>query len=231
MPQYSWSGLKAAYLGESAFRQEVWLCVVATPLAFWLGRGWVQISLLLGSLVAVLVVELLNSAVEAVVDRVSFELHDLSKRAKDIASAAVLLSLLFAAGVWVPPPGSTSPDVDGQTAASSVSPVRMRTTCSTGMTKILPSPILPVLAARQDGVDAALDVLALHHHLHLHLGQKVDHVLSATVELGVALLAAKALDLGDREARHAHLGQGLAHFIELEGFDDGNDLLHGFVSG
>ncbi|MFO1227161.1 diacylglycerol kinase [Roseateles sp.] len=97
---YSWSGLKAAYLGESAFRQEVWLCVVATPLAFWLGRGWVQISLLLGSLVAVLVVELLNSAVEAVVDRVSFELHDLSKRAKDIASAAVLLSLLFAAGVW-----------------------------------------------------------------------------------------------------------------------------------
>lgn len=97
---YSWSGLKVAYLGESAFRQEVWLCVVATPLAFWLGRGWVQISLLLGSLVAVLVVELLNSAVEAVVDRVSFELHDLSKRAKDIASAAVLLSLLFAAGVW-----------------------------------------------------------------------------------------------------------------------------------
>lgn len=97
---YSWSGLKAAYLGESAFRQEVWLCVVAAPLAFWLGRGWVQVSLLLGSLVAVLVVELLNSAVEAVVDRVSFELHDLSKRAKDIASAAVLLSLLFAAGVW-----------------------------------------------------------------------------------------------------------------------------------
>lgn len=97
---YSWSGLKAAYLGESAFRQEVWLCVLATPLAFWLGRGWVQISLLMGSLVAVLVVELLNSAVEAVVDRVSLELHDLSKRAKDIASAAVLLSLLFAAGVW-----------------------------------------------------------------------------------------------------------------------------------
>ena len=97
---YSWSGLTAAYLGESAFRQEVWLCVVATPLAFWLGQGWVQIALLLGSLMAVLVVELLNSAVEAVVDRVSFELHDLSKRAKDIASAAVLLSLLFAAGVW-----------------------------------------------------------------------------------------------------------------------------------
>ena len=97
---YSWSGLKAAYLGESAFRQEVWLCVVATPLAFWLGRGWVQISLLLGSLVAVLVLELLNSDVKAVADRVSYELHDLSKRAKDIASAAVLLSLLFAAGVW-----------------------------------------------------------------------------------------------------------------------------------
>ena len=97
---YSWAGLTAAYRGESAFRQETWLFVVATPLACWLGRDWVQVALLLGSLMVVLIVELLNSAVEAVVDRVSFELHPLSKRAKDIASAAVLLSLLLAGGVW-----------------------------------------------------------------------------------------------------------------------------------
>jgi diacylglycerol kinase (ATP) len=97
---YSMDGLKGAYTGESAFRQEVWLCAIATPLAFWLGHGWVEVSLLIGSLVLVLIVELLNSAVEAVVDRVSFELHDLSKRAKDIASAAVFLSLTLAGGVW-----------------------------------------------------------------------------------------------------------------------------------
>lgn len=97
---YSWAGLKAAYTGESAFRQEFWLLVVATPLAFWLGRGWVQTALLLGSLLLVLIVELLNSAIEAVVDRVSLDLHHLSKRAKDIASAAVLLSLLLAGGIW-----------------------------------------------------------------------------------------------------------------------------------
>lgn len=97
---YSLAGLRAAYTGESAFRQEVWLLIVATPLAFWLGQGWVQIALLLGSLMLVLIVELLNSGIEAAIDRVSFELHDLSKRAKDLASAAVLLSLLLCAGIW-----------------------------------------------------------------------------------------------------------------------------------
>lgn len=97
---YSWAGLRAAYVGESAFRQEVWLTLVATPLAFWLGQGWVQVALLLGSLILVLIVELLNSGIEAAIDRVSFELHDLSKRAKDLASAAVMLSLLLAAGIW-----------------------------------------------------------------------------------------------------------------------------------
>lgn len=97
---YSLAGLKAAYTGESAFRQEVWLLVVATPLAFWLGQGWVQVALLLGSLMGVLIVELLNSGIEAAIDRVSFELHDLSKRAKDLASAAVLLSLLLCGGIW-----------------------------------------------------------------------------------------------------------------------------------
>lgn len=97
---YSWAGLKAAYTGESAFRQETWLVVIATPLAFWLGRDWVQTALLLGSLLLLLIVELLNSAIEAVVDRVSFELHHLSKRSKDIASAAVLLSLVLVGGIW-----------------------------------------------------------------------------------------------------------------------------------
>ncbi|PTT75626.1 diacylglycerol kinase [Pelomonas sp. HMWF004] len=97
---YSWAGLKAAYTGESAFRQETWLVVVAAPLAFWVGQGWVQIALLLGSLLLLLIVELLNSAIEAVVDRVSFERHELSKRAKDIASAAVLMALLLAGGIW-----------------------------------------------------------------------------------------------------------------------------------
>lgn len=97
---YSLAGLRAAYSGESAFRQEVWLLIVATPLAFWLGQDWVQIALLLGSLMLVLIVELLNSGIEAAIDRVSFELHDLSKRAKDLASAAVLLSLLLSAGIW-----------------------------------------------------------------------------------------------------------------------------------
>ena len=77
----------------------------------------------------------------------------------------------------------------------------MRTTCSTAVTKILPSPILPVLAALTIGVDAALDLAVLDHHLDLHLGQEVDHVLGAAVQLGVPLLAAEALDLGDRQSR------------------------------
>ncbi|RZL35567.1 MAG: diacylglycerol kinase [Rubrivivax sp.] len=98
---YSWAGLKAAYTGESAFRQETWLCVIAAPLTFWLAKSWEQAALLLGSLLLLLIVELLNSAIEAVVDRVSFERHELSKRAKDIASAAVLMALVLAAGIWV----------------------------------------------------------------------------------------------------------------------------------
>lgn len=97
---YSWAGLKAAYSGESAFRQEIWLFILAAPLAFWLGRDWVQVALLIGSLMVVLIVELLNSGIEAAIDRVGFELHDLSKRAKDLASAAVLLALLLAGGIW-----------------------------------------------------------------------------------------------------------------------------------
>jgi len=97
---HSIAGLQAAYRGESAFRQEFWLAALMLPASFWLGRGWVETAMLAGSVILVLIVELLNSAVEATVDRVSFELHDLSKRAKDFASAAVLLSLLLCGGIW-----------------------------------------------------------------------------------------------------------------------------------
>jgi diacylglycerol kinase (ATP) len=97
----SLNGLHAAYTGESAFRQETWLAAVMLPAAFWLGRSALEVALLAGTVLLVLIVELLNSAIEAVVDRVSFEWHDLSKRAKDIASAAVLLSLLLCAGLWL----------------------------------------------------------------------------------------------------------------------------------
>jgi diacylglycerol kinase (ATP) len=97
---YSMAGLRAAYLGESAFRQEVWLCVLLVPAAFWLGEDWVQTALLAASAGLVLVVELLNSGIEAVVDRISYDHHDLSKRAKDIASAAVFLSLVICGGIW-----------------------------------------------------------------------------------------------------------------------------------
>lgn len=98
---HSASGLRLAYDGESAFRQEVWVAAVMLPAAFWLGENWVQVALLAGTVLLVMVVELLNSGIEAVVDRVSYELHPLSKRAKDLGSAAVMLSLLLCAGVWV----------------------------------------------------------------------------------------------------------------------------------
>jgi diacylglycerol kinase (ATP) len=97
---HSLDGLCAAYQGESAFRQEVWLAVVMLPVSFWLGRSWLEVAALAGTVLLVMIVELLNSAVEAAIDRVSFELHDLSKRAKDLASAAVLMALLLCAGVW-----------------------------------------------------------------------------------------------------------------------------------
>ena len=97
---YSMAGLTTAYRGESAFRQEFWLALAMTPVAFWIGRSWVEVALLLGSLLLVLIVELLNSGIEAAIDRVSLEWHDLSKRAKDFASAAVFLSLVLCAGIW-----------------------------------------------------------------------------------------------------------------------------------
>jgi len=98
---YSIEGLKTAYRGESAFRQESFLAVVMLPAAFILGATWIEVAVLAGSVLLVLIVELLNSGIEAAIDRVSLELHDLSKRAKDLASAAVFLSLLLCAGVWI----------------------------------------------------------------------------------------------------------------------------------
>ena len=97
---YSRDGLAAAWKHEAAFREEVLLAAVAIPLGLWLGQGGIEKALLVGSILLVLIVELLNSAVEAVVDRVSDEHHELSGRAKDIGSAAVLLTLALAAIVW-----------------------------------------------------------------------------------------------------------------------------------
>ena len=97
---YSLAGLKAGW-GETAFRQEVLAALVLLPLAFWIGRGWTEVALLTGSVLLVMIVELLNTAIEAAIDRIGPELHHLSKRAKDMGSAAVLLAVVFAAGVWI----------------------------------------------------------------------------------------------------------------------------------
>lgn len=97
---YSAAGLKAALRNESAFRQEMVLFVIFTPLGFWLGRDGVERSLLVGSLLLVLIVELLNSAVETAVNRIGEEPHALSGRAKDLGSAAVFVSLLLVVMVW-----------------------------------------------------------------------------------------------------------------------------------
>ncbi|MDG5973938.1 diacylglycerol kinase [Hydrogenophaga taeniospiralis CCUG 15921] len=96
---YSMAGLRAGW-GETAFRQEALAALVLVPLSFWLGRSWVEVALLAGTVLAVMVVELLNTGIEAAIDRIGPEWHDLSKRAKDMGSAAVLLSLLLCAGVW-----------------------------------------------------------------------------------------------------------------------------------
>ena len=97
---YSWLGLKAAYKHESAFRQEVWLAVIMIPLGLYLGQDWTDKAILISSVLLVLIVELLNSGIEAVVDRVGDEPHRLSGRAKDMGSAAVLISLVIAAMIW-----------------------------------------------------------------------------------------------------------------------------------
>lgn len=97
---YSMRGLAAAFKHESAFRQELALCVVLAPLAIYLGQTNIERSILIGSLLLVLIVELLNSAIEAIVDRVGHEHNELSGQAKDMGSAAVFISLANVAIIW-----------------------------------------------------------------------------------------------------------------------------------
>lgn len=97
---YSYKGCQAAWKHEEAFRQEVLMMLVLAPLALWLGDGVAEKAVLLASVVIVVVVELLNSAIEAITDRVSMEYHQLSGRAKDMGSAAVFLSLILMAVIW-----------------------------------------------------------------------------------------------------------------------------------
>lgn len=96
---YSLQGLRAGW-DEPAFRQEALAAMLLLPLAFWLGRNWVETTLLAGTVLLVMVVELLNTGLEAAIDRIGPEWHALSKRAKDMGSAAVLLSLLLCALAW-----------------------------------------------------------------------------------------------------------------------------------
>ncbi len=96
----SWCGMVYAFQEESAFRQELFLLAVLSPIAFFLPISPLEKCVLIASLMMVLVVELLNSSVEAAIDRISFDHHDLSKRAKDFGSAAVMLALLIAGLLW-----------------------------------------------------------------------------------------------------------------------------------
>ena len=97
---YSWAGLGAAFKHENAFRQEAFLALVLIPLALILGDTGIECALMIGSVLLVLIVELLNSAIEAAVDRISLEHHQLIKRAKDMGSAAVMIALVNVVVVW-----------------------------------------------------------------------------------------------------------------------------------
>jgi diacylglycerol kinase (ATP) len=97
---YSMAGLRAGW-SETAFRQEALSSLVLLPLAFWLGKNWVETVLLAGTVMLIMIVELLNTGIETAIDRIGPEWHDLSKRAKDMGSAAVLLSLLLCAATWL----------------------------------------------------------------------------------------------------------------------------------
>lgn len=96
---YSIAGLRAGW-HETAFRQELVASVILVPAAFWLGSNWTETVLLAGTVILIMIVELLNTGIETAIDRIGPEWHDLSKRAKDMGSAAVLLSLLLCAGTW-----------------------------------------------------------------------------------------------------------------------------------
>ncbi len=97
---YSWAGLTAALKHENAFQQEVFLTLVLVPLALFLGDSGSERALMIGAVLLVLMVELLNSAIEAAVDRISLEHHQLIKRAKDMGSAAVMIALLNVVAIW-----------------------------------------------------------------------------------------------------------------------------------
>ncbi|MEN8710976.1 MAG: diacylglycerol kinase [Arenicellales bacterium] len=97
---YSFAGLKAAFQNEAAFRQESVLLLILAPVALWLGEGAIEKVLLISSVLLVLIIELVNSAIESAIDRIGSDIHELSGRAKDIGSAAVFLSLLNAALIW-----------------------------------------------------------------------------------------------------------------------------------
>lgn len=97
---YSIQGLKSTFQYEQAFRLEVYISLILIPLAIWLAQNSLQLCLLIGSWVFVMIVELLNSAIEAAIDRIGMEKHELSGRAKDIGSAAVMVSVFLAIGAW-----------------------------------------------------------------------------------------------------------------------------------
>lgn len=97
---HSYDGLRFAFLEESAFRQELLLAAIMLPWAFLIDFNIIERLLMVGSIVLVLIVELLNSGIEATIDRISFQNHSLSKRAKDYGSAAVLLSLILCGATW-----------------------------------------------------------------------------------------------------------------------------------
>ena len=97
---YSWLGIKAAFLNEAAFRQELALCLVLVPAALYFGPSYADKAILIASLVFILLIEILNSAIEAVVDRFGDEIHPLSGRAKDMGSAAVLFAFVISGMIW-----------------------------------------------------------------------------------------------------------------------------------
>lgn len=98
--RYSWQGLCWAFTNEAAFRQEVVLSIILIPAGYWLGHNGIERALLIGSVLLVLSVELVNSAIEAVVDRFGSDLHKLSGHAKDAGSAAVLITLINVIVIW-----------------------------------------------------------------------------------------------------------------------------------
>ncbi len=99
--QYSWQGLSAAYKHEAAFRQEIWASLVLIPAGIWLGNNGTEKALLVGAVFLLLLVEILNSSIEAVVDRIGQEQHELAGRAKDMASAAVAIAIVLLIVVWI----------------------------------------------------------------------------------------------------------------------------------